>query len=206
MEEERLARLGKGKRKRDPSPELALNPMEGQPFCWQLGESAEEFVKRVSPLTTSVAECEWIWAANPYRDPRDKATAPRVAAFKDRGAKLLAESLQKRDEIQQKGRFGARSVITRAWNQEARALQLNLTKLAVETGVWEGEFVPIRYELAAANRPTQWMLFPKVQEVTRTWRTVVEATTNDRLGPMAKVAPEDGKEERLSRFIDLFCI
>jgi hypothetical protein len=50
------------------------------------------------------------------------------------------------------------------------------------------------------------MLFPKVQEVTRTWRTVVEATTNDRLGPMAKVAPEDGKEERLSRFIDLFCI
>jgi hypothetical protein len=145
MEEERLARLGKGKRKRDPSPpELAphrekLNPMEGQPFCWQLGESAEEFVKRVSPLTTSVAECEWIWAANPCRDPRDKATAPRVAAFKDRGAKLLAESLQKRDEIQQKGRFGARSVITRAWNQEARALQLNLTKLAVETGVLSGK-------------------------------------------------------------------
>lgn len=144
MEEERLARLGKGKRKRDPSPEFAprrekLNPMEGQPFSWQLGESAEEFVKRISPVTTSVAECEWIWAANPYRDPRDKATAPRVAAFKDRGAKLLADSLQKRDEIQQKGRFGARSVVTRAWNQEARALQLNLTKLAVETGVLSGK-------------------------------------------------------------------
>ena len=144
MEEERLARLGKGKRKRDPSLEFAprrekLNPMEGQPFSWQLGESAEEFVKRISPVTTSVAECEWIWAANPYRDPRDKATAPRVAAFKDRGAKLLADSLQKRDEIQQKGRFGARSVVTRAWNQEARALQLNLTKLAVETGVLSGK-------------------------------------------------------------------
>ena len=146
MEEERLARLGKGRRKRDPSPEVAprrekLNPMEGQPFSWQLGETAEEFVKRVSPLTTSAAECEWIWAANPYHDPRNKATPPRVAAFKDRGAKMLADSLQKRDEIQQKGRSGAMSVVTRAWNQEARALQLNLTKLAVETGVLSGKVI-----------------------------------------------------------------
>ncbi|KAF3007529.1 hypothetical protein E8E13_006213 [Curvularia kusanoi] len=185
MEGERLARLAKGKRKRESSPETThrekVNPMEGQPFAWQLGESAEDFVKRVSPLTTSAADCEWIWAANPYRDPRDKATAPRVAAFKDRGLKMLAASLQKRDDIQEKGRFGSRSVVTRAWNQEARALQLSLTKLAVETGVLSGK----------------WMLFPKVQEVTRIWKTVVEATTNDRLGPMAKVAPEDGKDERL---------
>ncbi|KAF2625710.1 DUF1917-domain-containing protein [Macroventuria anomochaeta] len=184
--EERLSRLGKGKRKRDPSPELKsrrelFNPMEGQPYSWQLGETAEAFVKRVPPRTISALDCDWIWAANPYPDPRDKSAAPRVAAFKDRGAKLLADSLQKRDEVQEKGRFGPRSTVTRAWNQETKALQQRLTKAAVETGVLSGK----------------WMLFPKVEEVTWTWRTVVEAVIADRLGPTAKVAPDDGKDERL---------
>jgi hypothetical protein len=144
MEEERLARLGKGKRKRDPSPGLStnrelFNPMKGQPYSWQLGETADAFVKRVPPLITSALTCEWIWAANPHRDPRDKSASPRVAAFKDRGAKLLADSLQKRNAIQEKGRFGSRSTVTRAWNQEARALQHSLSKLAVETGVLSGK-------------------------------------------------------------------
>jgi hypothetical protein len=144
MEEERLARLGKGKRKRETSPESAprrevFNPMEGQPFCWQLGETADAFVKRVPPRSTSVLTCEWIWAANPYRDSRDKSAAPRVAAFKDRGAKLLADSLQRRDEIQDKGRLGPRTTVTRTWNHEAKALQQSLTKLAVETGVLSGK-------------------------------------------------------------------
>lgn len=144
MEEERLARLGKGKRKREDSPESTprcelFNPMEGQPFSWQLGETADAFVKRVPPRSTSALTCEWIWAASPYRDPRDKSAAPRVAAFKDRGAKLLADSLQKRDDIQEKGRLGPRSTVTKAWNHEAKALQQSLTKLAVETGVLSGK-------------------------------------------------------------------
>lgn len=144
MEEERLGRLEKGKRKRECSPDTTsrrekFNPMEGQPFSWQMGESAEAFVKRVPPLTTSAATCEWIWASNPYRDPSEETVAPRVAAFKDRGAKLLVDSLQKRDEIQEKGRFGPRSTVTRAWNQETKALQQSLTKLAVETGVLSGK-------------------------------------------------------------------
>lgn len=44
------------------------------------------------------------------------------------------------------------------------------------------------------------MLFPKEMEVDRTWKTVVEAVITDRLGPVAKVAPDDGKDERLSKF------
>ncbi|KAJ4992933.1 hypothetical protein SVAN01_01637 [Stagonosporopsis vannaccii] len=186
MDEERLGKLEKGKRKREPSPKAMLrreklNPMEGQPFAWQLGESAEAFMKRVPPLTTSPVACEWIWAASPYCDPAERSVAPRVAAFKDRGAKLLADSLQKRNEIQEKGRFGPRNTVTRAWNQETKALQQKLTELAVETGVLSGK----------------WMLFPKAEEVTETWRNVVEAVITDRLGPMAKVAPDDGKDERL---------
>jgi hypothetical protein len=143
MEEERLSRLGNCKRKRGPSPEVPtrelFNPLEGQPYSWQLGETADTFVKRVPPLTTSALTCEWIWAANPHRDPRDKSTNPRVAAFRDRGTKLLADSLQKRNEIQEKGHLGSRSTVTRAWNQETRALQQSLTKLAVETGVLSGK-------------------------------------------------------------------
>ncbi|KZM23831.1 uncharacterized protein EKO05_0001044 [Ascochyta rabiei] len=186
MEDERLARLAKSKRKRDTSPEAPprrdlFNPMEGQPFSWQLGETADAFVKRVPPFSTSALTCEWIWAVNPHRDLRDKSASPRGAAFKDRGTKLLADSLQRRNEIQEKGRLGPRSTVTRAWNQETRALQQSLTKLAVETGVLSGK----------------WMLFPKAEEVTHTWKTVVEAVITDRLGPTAKVAPDDGKDERL---------
>lgn len=144
MEEERLARHGTGKRKREPSPQSIsrrekINPMEGQPFSWQLGESAEAFVKRVPPLTTSALTCEWIWAANPYRDPSEKSVDPRVAAFKDRGSKLLADSLQKRKDVQEKVRFGPTSTVTRVWNQESKALQQTLTKLAVETSVLSGK-------------------------------------------------------------------
>lgn len=143
MEEERLTRLGSGKRKREPSsdamPREKSNPMEGQPFAWQLGESAEAFVKRVPPLTTSAVACDWIWAANPYCDSPEKSVAPRVAELKDRGAKLLADSLQKRNVIQEKGRFGPRSAVTRAWNQETKTLQQSLTKLAVETSVLTGK-------------------------------------------------------------------
>ena len=53
--------------------------------------------------------------------------------------------------------------------------------------------------MPGANPPSQWMLFPKVEEVNRTWKTVVEAVISDRLGPSAKVAPDDGKDERLSK-------
>jgi hypothetical protein len=43
------------------------------------------------------------------------------------------------------------------------------------------------------------MLFPRCEDVTRVWKAIVEAVINDRLGPMAKVAPDDGKAERLSK-------
>ena len=97
--------------------------MEGQPYSWQLGETADAFVKRVPPRGTSADVCEWIWAANPYRNPRDKSAVPRVAAFKDRGAKLLADSSRKRDEIQEKGRWILKislSLLSKMWQVKLR--------------------------------------------------------------------------------------
>lgn len=144
MDEERPTKLAEYKRKQALSSERSVhcelfNPMEGQPYSWQLGETSEAFVKRVPPLATPALTCEWIWAANPYCDPHGKPASPRIAAFKDHGAKLLAGSLLKRDEIQDKGQFGPRSALLRAWNKETRALQESLTKLAVNTGVLSGK-------------------------------------------------------------------
>ena len=45
------------------------------------------------------------------------------------------------------------------------------------------------------------MLFPRIEDVTRVWKVIVEAVINGRLGPSAKVAPDDGKPERLSTIL-----
>ena len=42
------------------------------------------------------------------------------------------------------------------------------------------------------------MLFLQLEDITRVWKKIVEAVITDRLGPIAKVAPEDGNsKERL---------
>jgi hypothetical protein len=48
------------KRRTMPPPDL-INPSEGRMDSWQLGESAEAFVKRLSPLAPSSLQYEWIW-------------------------------------------------------------------------------------------------------------------------------------------------
>lgn len=41
------------------------------------------------------------------------------------------------------------------------------------------------------------MLFPKSTDVSRIWRHVVQGVIDNRLGPTAKVATDDGGYERL---------
>ncbi|KAF2134827.1 DUF1917-domain-containing protein [Dothidotthia symphoricarpi CBS 119687] len=187
MEADRLARLG-SKRKRDlPSeqPSQALeqfNPRQGCSDSWQLGEAVDDFVRRLPPLTTSISTCDWIWAANPHRDPQDKPNYPRVADFKERGSSLLEQSLKVRRDTQNNNAGTAKGAVTRRLNQESKTLQQNLTELAVETGVLSGK----------------WMLFLKLEDITRVWKKIVDAVINNRLGPIVKIAPEDGNpDERL---------
>ncbi|KAH3920329.1 hypothetical protein HBI56_068580 [Parastagonospora nodorum] len=178
MEEARLARLGK--RKREPPPEAVLfNPGQGSPDAWQLGESAEDFVRRLPPLTTSINTCAWIWAHNPHFDVRDKnkVISHRADDFRSLGTQLLGESLQARQQIQSHNLHGPKAAITRSLNQESKDLQQRITDLAVECGVLSGK----------------WMLFPKLEEVNQVWKKVVEGVINNRLGPTAKVAPDEGK-------------
>jgi hypothetical protein len=142
MEEERLARLGKRKRDAEDEPVKQLelfNVFEGDPHAWQIGESVDDFVKRVPPATTSAFTCSWIWVSNPHRSPRDKSAGPRIADFTERGSELMSQSLKIRHDIQAKGRFGSKSTLARALNQEGKTLQQRLSGLAKETNVIAGK-------------------------------------------------------------------
>ncbi len=140
-EQERLARLGK--RKREPSPmpsKLELfNPLEGQNGAWQLGESVDDFVRRLPPSTTPIFTRPWVWAANPHRNPRDKSPSPRVEDFTSRGMELLEQSLQTRREIQKEGARRPKSMVTRQLQQESKILQERIASLAKETHVLSGK-------------------------------------------------------------------
>jgi hypothetical protein len=138
MEVARLARLGD--RKREPSPEPVLfNPGQGSLDAWQLGESVDDFVKRLPPLTTSVFTCAWIWAHDPYFDSRVKITCHRTNEFTSRGKELLGQSLRTREQIQTNYLHGPKAEIIRSLNQESKALQQRITDLAVECGILSGK-------------------------------------------------------------------
>ncbi|PSN64764.1 DUF1917-domain-containing protein [Corynespora cassiicola Philippines] len=161
--------------RRMPPPE-PFNFRDGQPYAWQIGESADDFVKRVPPLTTSAADTDWIWAENPIRASHGKSDSPNLRQFKPRGLQLLEESLQKRSAIQKNSDAKSQATVTRALNQESLDLRQRLDDLAGETHVLSGK----------------WMLFPGPSDVTHVWRLIVDATINDQLGAGAKVAPKKG--------------
>jgi hypothetical protein len=140
MEEARLAR--QGKRKREPSPDPVLfNPGQGSPDAWQLGESAEDFVRRLPPLTTSMLTCSWIWVHNPHFDRRDKnkCTSNSAEEFRSRGSDLLGQSFQTRQRIQTQGMHGPKATVTRSLGHESKALQQRITDLAVECEILSGK-------------------------------------------------------------------
>lgn len=140
MEEERLAR--QGPRKRSPSPTKVLfNPGQGSADAWQLGESVDDFVRRLPPLSTSVFTCAWIWAHNPHFDVREKnkVVSHRVDEFRNRGTELLGHSLQARQQLQGKHLHGSKAALTKSLNGESRALQHRISDLAVECGVLSGK-------------------------------------------------------------------
>ncbi|CAO2652229.1 Nn.00g005120.m01.CDS01 [Neocucurbitaria sp. VM-36] len=184
MEQQRLLRLGKRKRDTTPEPQTKVelfNPRQGQSDSWQLGESVDDFVKRLHPLSTSALTYHWIWVENPHREAGDKSAYPRVDDFTSRGLDLLDQSIQNRQTIQAKGSQGARGTLTKLLNVESKSLQQRIADLAAENHVLSGK----------------WMLFPKSVDVTCIWKIVVKGVIDDRLGSAAKVATDDGSEERL---------
>lgn len=181
MERERLARQSKLERKAQPEPQPKFdlfNPREGSYDSWQLGETPDEFINRVPPETTTVSTCPWIWVENPHRKPWDKSPSPQVEHFTDTGMELLQQSLSNRQKMQASGSGISKSILT----QEGKDHQQRIADLAVEDHILTGK----------------WMLFPKSTEANHVWEQVVQGVIDNRLGCTAKVAADDGNDERLT--------
>lgn len=69
--------------------------------------------------------------------------------------------------------------LTRKLNPLRRTLEQNIFDLAKQTGVRSGK----------------WMLFPSVADVDSTWKTVVTALDEGKLGDAAKVATDEGSSQ-----------
>lgn len=152
------------------------NPGEGDFTSRQLHESAEEFVKRLPPVTTSADICDWIWVHNPYPSRDGRPSARNDSKLMEHGQELLEESHRRRKDIKS-GKY-----VPKQLDAEAKLLQQRITELAADTNVLSGK----------------WMLFPQIDVLARVWRLVVEAVIDNRLGPVAKVAPDSGSNgERL---------
>lgn len=142
MEQERLLRLGKRKRDTTSEPQTKVelvNPRQGHFDSWQLGESVDDFVKRLHPLSTSALTCPWIWVENPHRKPGAMCASPQVEHFTSLGLDLLERSLQTRQEMQGKGSQGAKGTLTKLLDVESKALQQCIADLAVEDQVLSGK-------------------------------------------------------------------
>jgi hypothetical protein len=138
MEEERLSRLGQRKRGLSP-PHKLFNPAQGHCDAWQLGESVNDFVRRLPPLSTSVVTCPWIWVHNPHPDLHAQSTSHCAEEFSRRGMDLLDQSLRVRQELQARFVYGSKAVMAKSLNQESKALQQRVTDLAAECGILSGK-------------------------------------------------------------------
>lgn len=108
---------------------------------------------------------------------------------------LLDQSLQNRQQIQTMRRHGPKAATTKALNQESKALQERINDLAVDCGVLSGKVSLDLFSSVVRTDNDQWMLFPKLEDVTQVWKKVVVGVTEGRLGLTAKVAPDEGKPD-----------
>ncbi|KAH8592366.1 hypothetical protein B0O99DRAFT_244535 [Bisporella sp. PMI_857] len=175
------------------SSSTLYNPYEGASWARQLGESVDDFLRRIPPRTTQgTEEAPWIYVANPYRKApaaRPEATeAPPEeesdwAGFVVRGNEMLEEIVRVRNEIARQNEGRTRSVITGMVNVEKDKLVHALRDAAKRLKCTSGK----------------WMLFVDPIEINAVWSVVAHATANNQLGIASKVAPDfgDPRKERL---------
>ncbi|KAJ5692505.1 hypothetical protein N7462_001928 [Penicillium macrosclerotiorum] len=139
-------------------------------------ESINGFLNRLPPskIATSVVG-PWIWMTK----PQSQFSEGDIAAFLRKGTDLLhnyeEESANLRSAHEKSG-AKTTAALTRKLNPKRRALEQSILAAARETGVTSGK----------------WMLFPTVDLVDETWRSVVIALDRGDLGEVAKVAADDG--------------
>ncbi|KAL8812179.1 MAG: hypothetical protein Q9223_000316 [Gallowayella weberi] len=171
-----------------PTPPKPLyNPYEGSICGRQLNESVEDFLKRLPPLTTpSSSVYPWIFIANPHA--KSRPTDRDQAGFMKAAENLLQTFNEDKDGIERSMAGKQKGTITRKLTPLRKALENDLLALAKDKRFTSGK----------------WMLFPLPEHVNRHWAIVAEATVNRELGIAAKVAPDEGKGDRVARIICVY--
>lgn len=146
---------------KEMSDEL-YNPYEGYPTALQIGESVDNFLRRLRP-SASQADQPWIWCANFKTTYRD--TDCRLAEFKQIGTDLLEQYTQKRKLLEES--FDPPKhpgSITRMLRPDREQLQSDILQTAKQCGVTTGK----------------WMLYATKPKVDQVWTAVVRGTVDGR--------------------------
>ncbi|KAL8677495.1 MAG: hypothetical protein Q9186_006069 [Xanthomendoza sp. 1 TL-2023] len=168
-------------------PNLLYNPYENRICGRQLSESVQDFLTRLPPLTTlTSSEYPWIFIANPHA--KSRPTDRDQAGFMKAAEKSLQGFSAERDGIESSMAGKAKGTITKKLTPLRKTLEKDLLALAKSKGFTSGK----------------WMLFPLPENVNRHWAIVAEATVNRELGIAAKVAPDEGKGDRVARLICIY--
>ncbi|KAJ5118743.1 hypothetical protein N7448_010451 [Penicillium atrosanguineum] len=154
-----------------PTPTLGAKDRRGPK------ESISSFLSRLPPSTTHVTEAgPWIWMWGPTPHATEGGNFP---VFTRKGTELLEAYEEESSTLRAAhDKSGAKTTaaLTRKLNPIRRTLEQSILDLAKETSVTSGK----------------WMFFPSEKEVDATWKTVVTAMDEGKLGDAAKVATNDG--------------
>ena len=170
------------------APKEPFNPYGDYPTAYQLHETIPDFLARLRPSTTTLADSRspWIWIASPYSTSRE--TDRDVGGFKQRGLKLLELLMKARRSLEDENPDKPASSITRMLKPERDQCEADLLRLAKEKNIMTGK----------------WMLFPYPNDVDSVWKKVAQGTLDGRLGCAAKVATDDGDKVRVQRLICVY--
>ncbi|TVY86021.1 UPF0696 protein-like protein [Lachnellula willkommii] len=181
------------------APKL-YNPYEGNPCGRQLAESVDEFLHRLPPASTPASSrYPWIFIANPYRkapkpnNEGELAEGPpdddsQWARFVVEGGNLLEELLVLKNKIEKEKAGSTKATVTKALNVQRNIIVEKLLDIAVEMHCTSGK-------VSRLNRTT-WMIFCPPEEVNDVWAVVARATASNDLGIAAKVARDNGEDQR----------
>ncbi len=164
---DRLRRLMPRPRDDTPSPAGRLhNVFEGVPGAWQLSETVDDFLIRLSPATTDwQLDIDWIRIANPFIPGEGKQGLEEFVRGGSERLRLFSEFV-KMSSASGRSKF----VVGREVSKERAAVIRDLCELATACNVLSGK----------------WMLFPEPGQVNAVWSVVAHATANNELGTAAK--------------------
>lgn len=164
--------------------ESMFNAYEGYATGRQLSETVPEFLSRLPPFQTKLADLgPWIFISNPTYC--HIVTSEDIQGLKEGGAELLRAFNNAKADIESRLATKPQAVVSRNVNIARKQLERDILTLAREKGVISGK----------------WMLFPPPQDVNRVWSLVAQATADGELGQAAKVATDDGSGDKGARLI-----